>query len=271
MQARIKSIKLKYTKDHQPYLIATIYDEQEKFIGTFGSEKISDPINFRTFLFGLMTSSNCFDLLRLSSDKPKEKEIEYYHFDNDNKIIINQKNQALMKHKNGTYICQPLDPRFKRLCELTGIPKRQGHITHIKSASGVFMIGIQGQLFYTNFVTNQIYYGFSYLWGQRDYNQEDILLASTFYTSFIESILKLYNTNDILKLNGKPEKFPKINAILNKSGEIVALQNTDLTFTLYEQNQEYFVSNNPNLDLTELTSQEKPKSLLKKIIKWRLQ
>lgn len=271
MQAFIKSIKLKKTKNRQSYLSASLCDEQGHYIGTFGNSKISDPVNFRTFLFGIMGACDCFDLLKLSANSPKEKEIEYYYLPNDSKIIINENNLALAKHTNGGYFCSKLDPRLERLCELKKVPREKGHITHIKSASGVFLIGINSRCGFTNFVTNQIYYGFSYLWGKNENRkQEDIRLASAWFQSFIESVLKLYNTNDILKLNGPSiEKLPSLQAILDNNGSIIALTNTDKTFTLYLQENEYVVTNDPNLDLSEIINKEKTKSLIKRIITWR--
>ncbi len=266
MKAIIKSIQLKKMKNGNSYFKVSLYDEFNNYIGSFGSDAISDAVSFRTELFGIMGACNCYDLLNLSNNDKSEKEIIYYSNNTGVKFLRNKKDYYLYQLSNGNYICEKIDPATEDLLNNTNvIDHSYGKIESISSKSGVFMTRIDSESSSISYLTGQIYYGFEYLWGKGEYNLDGIVTASNSYKTFVESILTFYETSDLLKLNGNQvEKYPIVDVVLDKNDNVIGIGCEKTNFMLYKTDDSYEISDDPNLDLSRYIHRENSNKLLKK-------
>lgn len=113
---------------------------------------------------------------------------------------------------------------------------------HIISGSRVLTFWIKHEYYTTFYASGQIYYGFGYPITCMDINSstEDIKMSAQLFTSFIEGILAIYDTNDLMNL-GKEEyiNYPKVSVNINQNGDIISIYNQDNGMMLTKSNKNY--------------------------------
>lgn len=196
---------------------------------------LSDPINFRKLVFGMLTACDCYDIMRLGREIPiPQKATGYYIEGRGYKIFENDKGQWFSFHKNtGKYSCEKADEHTKQLIKkaeeynVSNVTKTNGTIESIRSASGVFQILFQSEDGLSSFfTTGQVYWGFGapINLGNNASESEKVESAKVF-TTFITSLMDFYGENDLLKLGGEVEKYPEVEITLNHSNKVKAITN----------------------------------------------
>lgn len=91
MKANVKSIELKKIINRY-YLKITMESQNREYV--VSNPLISDPINFRRQVFGILSACNCYDLMRLAREIPIRKEVIGYYLEGAGyKILENEKGQ----------------------------------------------------------------------------------------------------------------------------------------------------------------------------------
>lgn len=237
MEAIVKSIKLYKVDENRSYWKLELEDLDGNLIGFFGDPKLSDSVNFRKQTFGIMAACNCFNLLELGSNNPKFLPI-YFEEENYKGVvsIINREYNIFHQADNGKYVLKKYND------DINKIKNNVAEIFCVSSASGVFNIGIHTPHYSTFYNTGQIYYGFGYPITISGEKQEDIIFASDIYKSFIESILKLYKTDDLLKMcNCDVINYPKILINIDENNNIVCIGNESNDYCLLQKNDSYTI------------------------------
>lgn len=238
MEAYISSIKYIKVNKFYGYFKVTLLDKDGSLMGYFGKENLSDPISFRKETFGILSSCNCFDLLKLGGEEitPLEITIEIHPIRDIVTSITNQSGVTL-KNVEGNYVLNKnILHKF-----LNYKNEEKAQIENIISRSGVFEMILKGSPFYRFYTTGSVYYGFGYpLISFGEINEEDVLLTSTWYHSYITSILKFYKTDDLLTLNRKqPSIYRKVSILIDENNEIYALGNEETNMYLTIQDGKY--------------------------------
>ena len=223
MEAIIKSIKLKRILNRY-YFNIEVQDIEGNYYN-IDKPLLSDPVSFRKQVFGIMAACNQFDLLRLGSDNPIYKEVTGY-YSNGLQILEDEKGKCFLPNKKtAVYCCEDMNQSVKELFNiavsrrLPDISVDKGKIESIRSASGVWNIFFNGDGVGTFMQTfGQIYYGFGYPIniGSTE-NKEGIKRASISYQSFVLSIMKFYEVNDLLELAGKVDNYPVVDITVDKN------------------------------------------------------
>lgn len=241
MDGYISSIKFKKIDSKHCYWLITVLDKNGNVIGTFGNPSISDRKNFRKQTFGIMSACDNFDLLTLATNDPHELEITYKEKNmyGGVKSIKNKRHETFF-NDNQKYVLKRNFNPFAR----NDKDDIKATIECISSESGVFTIRVNSGYIVTHFVTGQIYYGFGENFpGGTMANQGDVSEMEDSYQSFIESILKLYHTNDLINLGRNITFYPQINIEQDENGKIIEIGNKEKNFRLREVEDEYIISN----------------------------
>jgi len=201
----------------------------------FGNEYIvdkpllSDSINFRKQIFGIMAACNTFDLMCLATNNPMLKKVVGYYI-NGLQILENESKMWLTYDKQlKKYTCNKIDKNklelFKKLIinNLANIFIENGQIEKIISQSGCFQMLFNSKGFASFYVTKQLYYGFGYPFNTNEGNLKDIKTSSIFFTSFIVSLMKFYQIDDLLYFGGKIEKYPKVELKLDENNKVTSI------------------------------------------------
>jgi len=265
MDAFISSMEFIKENENDCYWKVTLVDENNNYIGTFGDSKITDPVNFRKQTFGILSACNCFDLLKLSSSNPQKLPVYYMErkFNGINSIV-NKNGQSLKLGHHGMYEINKAWNFFNKNKEIKQY--EIGEIESIESRSGVFVVSVCSGCSVNSFMTGSVYWGFGYPLTQENMNEDYIRDASKLYLSFIEGILKLYNTNDLMKLNGNEvSEYPMVIVKTDEKGNITSIGNKDTGFELMTDGISYIIINkNKEQEKEEV----KKKSLNVKITKY---
>lgn len=231
MEATIKSIQLKKMLN-QYYFRVTMESQNKKYI--LDNPLMSDPINFRRQVFGIMSSCNCFDIIKLARKNPiQQKAIGYFVEGKGYIILENDEGQWLSYNKKtGRYLCQKADEDIKRLIQMASMHNisrveiDDGVIESIRSSSGVFSILLNSTGKTSFFTTGQIYFGFGEpinIGNSADESQKQE--AAKAFTSFIVSVMKFYKKDDLLTLGGEVEQYKEVNITLNHRNQISSITN----------------------------------------------
>lgn len=233
MKATIKSIERKKMLNRQ-YFKITMESSGKEY--TVAHPLLSDPINFRKQVFGMLTACDCYDIMRLGRKTPvSQKIVGYYIEDRGYKILENDKGQWFSFNENtGRYSCQKADEHTKELIKkaeeynISRVTKTKGIIESIKSTSGVFQMLILNENGPSSFFsTGQVYWGF----GEpinigNNATESQKLESATMFTSFITSLMDFYGEDDLLKLGGEIEKYPEVEITLNHSNKVNSICNS---------------------------------------------
>lgn len=261
VEAFISSIEFVRINKDKCYFKVKLVDDNGNLIGYFGDSKINDNINFRKQLFGILAACDCFDLLKLSSDKPEFLSI-YLEYDSFDRItsVINMDGNGLSCLDDGRYGVSKHD-----LEKLGGIENR-GKILSISSRSGVFMIMVETRVFVTHYVTGSVYSGFGYPldWNISKLEPHYINLSAMKFRTFIESILKIYKTNDLLLLGGSDiVNYPKVLIEVDPKGKVVAIGNDKNDYYLKKNGNSYeIVNGNLKVDIEENDNLSKSEGII---------
>jgi len=230
MQAVIKKLEFKKIMNRH-YIKIELIDENgiTHFID---NPLLSDDINFRKQVFGILSACNCYDLMRLATNNPKPKRMIGY-YQEGLKILENENEEWLsLNRKTGLYSCQKPNKKTHKVFEILAeqnmfnVAKEKGFIDRIVSESGIFNLQFTGKIYTTHFTTGQIYYGFGYpITIGLDANPSNTALSAKMFTSFIESLLKLYGINDLLKFGGNIDNLPIVEIELNNDNKITSITN----------------------------------------------
>lgn len=232
MKAIIKSIELKKMVNRY-YLKVTMESQGREYF--LSNPLLSDPINFRKQVFGILSACNCYDLMTLAREEAVPQPATGYYFQGKGyKILENEIGQwILFNEERRRYSCEKADEYTKDLIKLaqehniSNITIDNGTIESIASRSGAFSILFQNERGIGSFfTTGQIYYGFGHPIniGNSASKSEKLESAKTF-TSFIVSLMKFLRTDDLLKLGGKIEEYPKVEITLNHSNKVTSIRN----------------------------------------------
>lgn len=241
MEAYISKMEFIRTNKDNCYWRLTFVDGNNNYIGTYSNPNISDEINFRKQTFGILSACNCYDLLNLSSNDSIPLSIFFKKKPYGGvEALINQSGQ-LLSLGEGIYETEKVWNIFNKKRAIKSY--ESGEIRSISSGSGCFSIWIKHAYYSTFYVTGQVYYGFGFpITIGLDATIDDIKRSSKLFTSFIESILKLYDTNDLLDLSRNKNNFPKVNIDIDDLGNITSIYNQETGMTLTEQNSSYHIT-----------------------------
>lgn len=241
MKAIVKSMELKKIVNRY-YLKVTMESQNKEYV--LANPLLSDPINFRKQVFGMLSACNCYDLMRLAREVPVPQEAIGYYFEGKGyKIFENKEGQWMsFNAKTGTYSCQKADEDTKQLIKMaeerkiSNVEVSKGTIERIRSESGVFTMLFEreegGSSFFT---TGQIYFGFgSPINIGNKATQSEKMESAKMFTSFIVSLMKFCNKEDLLKLGGEIERYPEVDITLDHSNKINSIRNatTGLGFSI---------------------------------------
>ncbi len=232
MEAIVKKIELKKILSKY-YLKITMESEKKEYI--LSNPLLNDPINFRKQVFGILSACNCYDLMKLGRDNPIPKPaIGYYLQGRGYKIFENEKGEWFTFYeKTGRYSCRKADEATKKLIKMaqqnkiSAVSIEKGTIEKIISESGTFQILFKREQGGGSFhLAGQIYYGFGHPIhiGDNACESEKIDSAQTF-TSYIVNLMKFCREEDMLKLGGEVERYPKVEIMLDHSNKIKTITN----------------------------------------------
>ena len=266
MEAIIESIELVKINNKRSYFKVKLVDEQGNLIGYFGDSKLSDCINFRKQLFGILAACDCFDLLRLSSDESNFLPI-YLEFDSCDRIdsIINLDGDGLSFFEDGKYVVNKYNLKNIDSSE------NRGKIISVTSESGVFIVTVTTEHYVTSYVTRSLYAGFRFPWDWYDSKVEPYYtnLSATMFKTFVESILQIYKTNDLLKLSRCDViKYPKVLIGVDYKGRIVSIGNDKNDYYLTQNGNNYeIVKGSLMADIKENESLSNSRKIIKSLSK----
>lgn len=241
MTGYIKRIKYIKTNELYGYWEITLIDENGKLIGTLGNKNQNDPYNFRRETFGILASTNCYDLLRLGSPKPNPINITMIANEKDDKIIKIINKSGLTFEKLNTGLCITKRKIIENI--LNKNPKYPATIESITSRSLTFTLLLMGKHFGTFIEAGNIYYGFGYPLTSNEVSTDYLLKSCLIYSSFIKSILKFYKTDDLMKLsNTENIVCPKVEIIKNENDEIIGIQNEQTNMAIIDTQEMYEIT-----------------------------
>lgn len=227
MEAVINKLELK--KLINKYYLKIELTDLNGHIHIINKPFLSDPINFRKQVFGIMSACGSYDLMKLATDKPVPKKVIGYYYGNGLQILENENEEwFIYDKKRKEYICNKVNKNKKKAFQtlIDDITFEKGNIQNITSQSGIFQLLFNGNFGTTFYTTNQIYYGFGYPLNIG--NEEDIencKKSAQSFTSFIVSLMKFYGIDDLLKFGGNVEKLPVVQVNMNSNNEIDLITN----------------------------------------------
>ena len=225
MDAVIKKIKLK--KLLSKYYFSLELHAVDGNVYVVDKPFLSDPVNFRKQVFGIMAACNQFDLLKLGSDSPVYKEVTGYYLGVP-RLFENEKGYTFgSKIDSSIYFYDKMEPNLKKEFHLAADINREvligkGKIERISSASGALIIFFSGEHYSYSMVSNgQIYYGMGYpiIIGSTS-DKKIVMESSLSYQSFILAIMKFYEVDDLLELSGNVNNYPTVNITVD-NGKVV--------------------------------------------------
>ena len=230
MQAVIQKLELKRILN-RCYLRIELLDENG-VKRSLDNPFLSDDINFRRQVFGILSACDSFDLMKLAANNPNQRKMIGY-YQNGLQILENENGEWLSLNKEtGLYICKKPDKKTRKVFDMLieqnmfNGDKEEGVIEGILSQSGTFQLLFNCKFGATYFTTGQIYYGFGYpLTVGTNANPSDVALSAKKFTSFIVSLMKLYGINDLLKFGGNIDKLPVVKIELNNDNKITSITN----------------------------------------------
>ena len=184
---------------------------------TFGRPGSSDPMNFRMQVYGIMNACDEKDLLSLTTHNPKYLNVSLFTLDGvryierDDKVFYYDPKSRLYRFENETH-----EVEHKDKCLINTINFKDGEIRMV----------LETELGYKIYKTGKI----DYMEGIKSRET-----AHT-YSSFIVSLMKLYNKKDLLLLGGNIEKYPEVDIKLNTDGSVKRLSNPYTGKSLYISN-----------------------------------
>ncbi len=224
-EAQIASIKLRQIDADNSYFEVSLVDEEGVSLGTFGSPLITDPINFRKQVYGLLEACNITDLLKLGGKANINIPITFKcNSHNHVNEIHNTNNQTFHLTSEGEYLTEETQADNREEFE--------GSIASIVSENEAFIIRINNPHFTASYNTGNIYYGFGYPRLSETKNPELTKKATRHYQKYLENILKFLGTDDLLKVGGEPIELPKVLIKKDESGNIIALGNQEKDYYL---------------------------------------
>lgn len=232
MEALIRKIELKRLLSN--YYLKIELSDLEGNTYIVGNPFLSNPVQFRRQLFGVMCACNNFDLMKLATDNPIPKNVIGYY--KDKLLILENANKDWLKYdaEKSLYVCQKRDKKLKQMLEqlielnLSDMDISLGVITNVISESGVFLVPFWNKNRRTCFSTGQIYYGFGHpLYIGDENNIKDTQIAAKMFTSFIVSIMRFYGLSDLLLLGGNIEKYPQVEIKINAKNEVEEITNPE--------------------------------------------
>ncbi len=241
MKAEIKKIELNKLMNREYFKI--ILESQKKEL-ILSNPLMSDPINFRKQVFGILTACNCYDLMRLATENPiRPKAIGYYCKGAGYRILENMDGKwLLLDPKKGMYLYKNAENETKELIKaaekehIDTISMDEGTIESIMSASSIFSILFKGNGGTSSSMqTGQLYYGFgSPINIGNNASQNKKLKSAKMFKSFIVCLMKLFNEKDLLKLGGNIEKYPEVEITLDHTNKVSSIRNpiTGLGFSI---------------------------------------
>lgn len=246
MVGYISSIKYIKINKNEGYFSVTLEDAIGNKLGTFGNKNFSSPVEFRKETFGIMAAINCFDLTKIGFNIPDKLEVglEFDKFDRVQKII-NKKGVTFFKNEKYLY-----ESKINLKDLLFGKEiQEKWTIENIKSQSNTFSVFLMNEHGGgIGYVTNSVYYGFGFpLITCSEPNSADILSASLEYMTFIKSILKLYGTDDLMKLCKTTPMRRKVDVIVLENGSIVGIGNSEKDIYLVSGENTYTIVNSDML------------------------
>lgn len=232
MKAILKKIELKKMMNRD-YLKITMESQKKEYI--VSNPLMSNPINFRKQVFGILSACDCYDLMKLARKvSVPQKAIGYYFEGGGYKILENRDEEWLLfNEKTETYSCQKADKHTKKLIKMTqehnisNVTMDEGSIESVVSRSGVFNIWFQSKNTGSScMTTRQVYWGF----GKpinigNNASDKEKLKSAEMFTSFIVSLMKFFNKDDLLKLGGDIEKYPEVEITFNHSNKVNSIRN----------------------------------------------
>lgn len=240
MKVIIKSIELK--KIINRYYLKIVMESQSKEY-IVSNPLLNDPINFRKQVFGILSACNCYDLMKLAREVPEPKETIGYYFEGEGyKILENKKGQWIKFNKKiGMWSCEKVDENTKNLIQIaqkhniSRVTMDKGTIKSIESRSGVFSILFQSKDGLSSFLsTGQVYWGFGAPINiGNNASEKEKLDSAKMFTSFIESIMKFYEKNNLLELGGNIEKYPEVEMELDHRNKVKVIKSTTTGTGLY--------------------------------------
>lgn len=230
MQAVIQKLELKKIINRHYIKIELIDEFGAKH--TIDNPFLSDDINFRRIVFGLLTACGTHDLMRLATSNPETRKMVGY-YQNGLQILENENMEWFsLNRKTGLYTCKKPNKKTHQILEELAkrndldISTEEGIIEKITSESGTFVMEFSTKAYSTYFVTGQIYYGFGYpISIGRNADPTNTALSAKLFTSFIESLMKFYGINDLLQFGGKTDNLPIVEIALNKDNKINSITN----------------------------------------------
>ena len=231
MQAIVKSIEVKKVLNRY-YLKIVMESQNKQFV--LDNPLINDPINFRRELFGILTACNCYDLMRLAREVPVPKEATGYYTERAGYEILENKsgNWLAFNRKTERYTCEKADENLKKFIQMaqdyhvSAVDVNEGTIESIQSRSSVFSIMFQGKIGVSFFTTKQIYWGFGHPINIGNSNdKKGTLKSANMFTSFIVSLMKFFEKDNLLEIGGDIKKYPEVEITLDHSNRVSVIKN----------------------------------------------
>lgn len=214
--AQIESIKLRRVDEENSYFEVELVDEEGKSLGVFGSPYITDAINFRREVFGLLKACGTNDFLKLGQKENISIPITF-RCNRRNAVseICNENNQTFHLNQIGEYVTEPtIENNFISY---------EGAIDRVESAIDTLNMRITDGNSCICYVSGNVHYGFGYPLITMSNNPELIKKASKHYKEYIENMLKFFGTDDLLRIGGEPIKLPEVLIERDESGNIIAI------------------------------------------------
>nr|MDE6142343.1 hypothetical protein [Bacilli bacterium] len=215
-EVQISSIKLCKIDEENSYFEVELIDEFGKKVGVFGSPYITDSVNFRREVFGILLASGINDFLKLGG--VEEPTIPITFKCNSRNVVAsihNSKGETFHLNGEGIYKTEPTIQDNQEISF--------GNVTGIISEINALNMTIENEHFHTHYPTGNLYYGFGYPLISSSSNPELIAHACNHYKEYIENILDFLGTDDLLRMAGEPIKFPKVLIERDSTGNIIAI------------------------------------------------
>lgn len=232
MEAIIKELKLK--KFLNKYYFRIELCDIDGCTYVVDKPFLSNPIDFRKQVFGIMSAVGSYDLMKLATDDPNKNKVlvmgpssrgieilsnsdnTWLTFDDEKDVYVSLKNEK-KKHK-----------RLEKLVKenRTNISIEEGNIESIESASGCFQLLFMGKSLSKYYITSQIYYGFGKPINIGDEkNVDNTKRSAGWFTSFIVSLMNFYGIDDLLQFGGKKDKLPVVEMSVSDNNEVRTITN----------------------------------------------
>ncbi|MCX4365135.1 MAG: hypothetical protein OSJ70_05120 [Bacilli bacterium] len=215
-EVQISSIRLRKIDEENSYFEVEFRDSEGKQAGIFGSPYITDAINFRKEVFGILLACGKTNFLKIGGvDNPAIPITFKVNSRDVVNEICNANNQIFHLNDAGEYKTEPSTIDEREIFE--------GKVTGITSASNTLNISIENENFHTGFVAGNLYYGFGYPLISASNNPELVKRACNHYRQYIENILVFLGTDDLLNMGGEPVKLPKVLIERDSVGNVIAI------------------------------------------------